>query len=120
MIEIVKSGPSLQIGKGADAAGKSPRKAFGINRVPRNDYLIRAHEGEKLLTKQEANQYKRNSSNGSLFLDKLADTIIVREEADIDKIVRKINKNISCKSWRRFVNYRAIIVVYNLQGLCYE
>ncbi|RRH41225.1 phage tail tape measure protein, partial [Clostridioides difficile] len=87
MIEIVKSGPSLQIGKGADAAGKSPRKAFGINRVPRNDYLIRAHEGEKLLTKQEANQYKRNSSNGSLFLDKLADTIIVREEADIDKIV---------------------------------
>ncbi|HBF2859974.1 TPA: phage tail tape measure protein [Clostridioides difficile] len=95
MIEIVKSGPSLQIGKGADAAGKSPRKAFGINRVPRNDYLIRAHEGEKLLTKQEANQYKRNSSNGSLFLDKLADTIIVREEADIDKIVRKINKKIS-------------------------
>ncbi|WP_131058214.1 phage tail tape measure protein, partial [Clostridioides difficile] len=95
MIEIVKSGPSLQIGKGADAAGKSPRKAFGINRVPRNDYLIRAHEGEKLLTKQEANQYKRNSSNGSLFLDKLADTIIVREEADIDKIVKKINKKIS-------------------------
>ncbi|MCK1926291.1 phage tail tape measure protein [Clostridioides difficile] len=95
MIEVVKSGPSLKIGKGADAAGKSPRKAFGINRVPRNDYLIRAHEGEKLLTKQEANQYKRNSSNGSLFLDKLADTIIVREEADIDKIVRKINKKIS-------------------------
>ncbi|HBG7232831.1 TPA: phage tail tape measure protein [Clostridioides difficile] len=94
-IEIFKKGPSLQIGKGADAAGKSPRKAFGINRVPRNDYLIRAHEGEKLLTKQEANQYKRNSSNGSLFLDKLADTIIVREEADIDKIVRKINKKIS-------------------------
>ena len=94
MIEIVKSGPSLKIGKGADAAG-GPRRAFGINRVPRNDYLIRAHEGEKLLTKQEANQYKRNNSNGSLLIDKLADTIIVREEADIDKIVRKLNKKIA-------------------------
>ncbi|CZR99287.1 Phage-related minor tail protein [Clostridioides difficile] len=94
-IEIFKKGPSLQVGKGADAAGTNTRGAFGINRVPKNDYLIRAHEGERLLTKQEANQYKRNSSNGSLFLDKLADTIIVREEADIDKIVKKINKKIS-------------------------
>ncbi|WP_227846693.1 hypothetical protein [Clostridioides sp. ZZV15-6598] len=94
-IEIFKNGPSLQVGKGADAAGTNTRGAFGINRVPKNDYLIRAHEGERLLTKQEANQYKRNNSNGSLFLDKLADTIIVREEADIDKIVKKINRKIS-------------------------
>ncbi|MCC0724794.1 phage tail tape measure protein [Clostridioides sp. ZZV14-6045] len=94
-IEIFKKGPNLQIGKGADAAGTNTRGAFGINRIPRNDYLIRAHEGEKLLTKQEANQYKRNSSNGSLFLDKLADTIIIREEADIDKIVKKLNRKIS-------------------------
>lgn len=113
-IEIFKKGPSLQIGKGADAAGKSPRKAFGINRVPRNDYLIRAHEGEKLLTKQEANQYKRNSSNGSLFLDKLADTIIVREEADIDKIVKKINKKIIYrKCWRGIINLISYLNIVN-------
>jgi hypothetical protein len=35
-------------GKDADASGR-----FGLDYVPRDDYLIRAHEGERLLTAQE-------------------------------------------------------------------
>ncbi|MCM3599395.1 hypothetical protein M3175_01525 [Robertmurraya korlensis] len=61
-------------------------KAFGMKRVPRNNFPALLHEGERVLTKQEANQ----SSGGSISIAKLADQIIVREEADIDRITTKL------------------------------
>ena len=45
---------------GADASGR-----FGIGYVPRDDYLIRAHEGERLLTAQE-NQIWNALLNGGV------------------------------------------------------
>ena len=45
---------------GADASGR-----FGIGYVPRDDYLIRAHEGERLLTSQE-NQIWNALLNGGV------------------------------------------------------
>ena len=45
---------------GADASGR-----FGIGYVPRDDYLIRAHEGERLLTAQE-NQIWNTLLNGGV------------------------------------------------------
>ena len=47
-------------GKNADASGR-----FGIGYVPRDDYLIRAHEGERLLTAQE-NQIWNALLNGGV------------------------------------------------------
>lgn len=38
-------------------SGAGAPRAMGVDRVPYDNYLIRAHEGEKLLTKREANQY---------------------------------------------------------------
>jgi len=47
-------------GKNADSSGR-----FGIDYVPRDDYLIRAHEGERLLTAQE-NQIWNTLLNGGV------------------------------------------------------
>ena len=38
-------------------SGGAAGRAMGVDRIPYNNYLINAHEGEKLLTKREANKY---------------------------------------------------------------
>ncbi|MDB0440775.1 hypothetical protein C4R89_14815 [Clostridioides difficile] len=68
--------------------------AFGLNYVPYNDYPTRLHEGEMVLTKQEANQYRSGKSGGNISIAKLADTIVIREEADIEKVTSKLVSSI--------------------------
>jgi hypothetical protein len=67
--------------KYADQA-KGQKKAFGMQRIPYNNFPILAHEGEKLLTKQQANQQKQGVQ-----VRVSGNTFVVREEADINKIV---------------------------------
>ena len=71
------------------------KKAVGMPYVPQDDDPVLLHKGERVLTAQENRQYKNGGSNVSI--PKLADTIVVREEADITKIanklVQKINQN---------------------------
>ncbi|HHN8461324.1 hypothetical protein ACO1BY_06585 [Clostridioides difficile] len=73
---------------------KSGSNAFGLNYVPYNDYPTRLHEGEMVLTKQEANQYRSGKSGGNISIAKLADTIVIREEADIEKVTSKLVSSI--------------------------
>ena len=56
--------------------------ATGLQYVPYDGYIAKLHEGERVLTKQEA----RQGAGKSISIAKLADQIIVREDADIDKI----------------------------------
>ncbi|MCD3223936.1 phage tail tape measure protein [Clostridium botulinum] len=67
--------------------------AVGAKRIPYNGYIAELHEDERILTKQETMEYEQRK--GGISIDKLADTIVVREESDIDKIAnalfRKIN-----------------------------
>lgn len=69
-------------------------RAMGTGRVARDNTLINAHQGEKLLTKQEADQQSSKGGLGNITIAKLADEIIVREDADIDKIVDKLVKRL--------------------------
>lgn len=69
-------------------------KAFGLNYVPYNNYQTRLHEGEMVLTKQEANQYRSGKNGGNISIAKLADTIVIREEADIEKVTSKLVSSI--------------------------
>ena len=69
-----------------------PRFASGSPRIPRDNYPARLHKGEKVLNRREADNYEKR--NGGFSLNKLADTIIVREEADIDKVITKMNREI--------------------------
>ena len=59
--------------------------ATGLKRVPYDGYPALLHEGEQVLTRVEADQRKNNS--GGIHIAKLADSVVIREEADIDKVI---------------------------------
>lgn len=61
------------------------RYATGLRRVPKDDYPAFLHEGERVLTKVEAD--KQDKAISGFNIAKLADSIVVREEADIDRII---------------------------------
>lgn len=52
---------------------------MGVDRVPYDNYPIMAHEGEKLLTKNEANQYER-STRGVRMVSRAMGTGEIRED----------------------------------------
>ena len=66
-----------------------PNRAMGTGVIARDNTLINAHQGEKLLTKQEVQQ-QSNSNNYTINVN----NPVVREDADIDKIVDKMVKRL--------------------------
>lgn len=82
--------------KGNSSKGKNKTKkegnAKGLPYVPYDGYETILHKGERVLTAQQNRQYNQGGSNVSI--PKLADTIIVREDADIDKIARALVKKL--------------------------
>lgn len=62
--------------------------ANGLASVPFNGYIAKLHKGERVLTKEENKNYSNNSKSVIIqkVIDKIADTIVIREEADIEKI----------------------------------
>jgi len=61
-----------------------PGYAYGINRVPYDNFPALLHEGERVLTASEA----RTESSPNVTIT--GNSFVVREEADIDKIARAI------------------------------
>ena len=72
----------------------SGRNAFGSGRIARDGTLRTLHEGEKVLTKQEADRYEKGTNTG---VNITINGLTVREESDINKIasqlLKKINEN---------------------------
>ena len=62
----------------------SGRNAFGSGRIARDGTVRTLHEGEKVLTKQEANRYEKGTNTG---VNITINGLTVREESDINKIV---------------------------------
>ena len=60
-------------------------RAMGVDRVPYDNYPIMAHEGEKLLTKQETKQTKENRP-----LEIRFENVTFTETADVDEIVKEM------------------------------
>ena len=95
------------IGGGIDAIGNFFGFAYGKDRVPYDNYPAILHQGEKVLTRNQADQYERLMSTrgvqvnqtgykpqpttggggNSIHIEKLADTVIIEKEADVDKVV---------------------------------
>lgn len=100
--EISKSrfdqyGTNMNVGsddKSKDKKKKGQGKAVGMPYVPHDNYEVLLHKGERVLTAQQNKNY--GNGTGSLGIEKIADTIIIREDADIDKIanafVRKLKE----------------------------
>ena len=68
--------------------------AFGSGRIARDGTVRTLHQGEKVLTKQEANRYEKGTNTG---VNITINGLTVREESDINKIasqlLKKINEN---------------------------
>lgn len=71
-------------------------KAFGLTRVPRDNFPALLHQGERVLTASQAREDDQESR--SVIVDKLADTLVVREEADINKIATALARELSRSS----------------------
>ncbi len=84
---------SIKKGSAANRDTKSPGGfAFGIPYVPYDDYIVRLHEGERVLTAQQARQSDNSSAGPQI---QVGGTYYVREEQDIDKIARALAKEIA-------------------------
>lgn len=63
----------------------------GIDYVPRNGYIAELHRGERVQTAQEAKESRQGGGKGlSLTIAKLADSIVIREDSDIEKIANAL------------------------------
>ena len=83
----------IKNGTTSNKGGKNKQgHAVGLPYVPRDGYEAILHKGERVLTAQQNRQYNQGGSNISI--PKLADTIVVREDADIDKIASALVKKI--------------------------
>lgn len=75
-------------GNGTNTYGGIDLKTFdgyatGLDRVPYNDMLVRLHEGERVLTKVEADKLGKGNLGAPVIN---ISSMTVREEADIEKI----------------------------------
>lgn len=61
------------------------KKAFGQARVPYDNYPTLLHEGETVLTK---NQSQQQNSGYNITIAKIADSVVIRSENDIDLLAQ--------------------------------
>ena len=66
--------------------------AFGSGRIARDGTVRTLHQGEKVLTKQEANRYDKGLNNTGVNIT--INGLSVREEADINKIANTLVKKL--------------------------
>ncbi|MCM0627451.1 phage tail tape measure protein [Lysinibacillus sp. OL1_EC] len=79
------------IGAGEGKKGGKKSHYSGLDSVPYDGYSARLHKGERVLTARENKDYSEGN-NGGITIAKLADSIVIREEADIDKFAYKLAK----------------------------
>jgi hypothetical protein len=82
----------LYSGRKSMLGGKNAElRAIGERKVPRDNSPYLLHEGERVLTKQQANQQDKKIQGQVLIT---GNTFNVREEADIQKIAKELVKQI--------------------------
>ncbi len=62
--------------------------AFGLKSVPYDGYVAKLHQGERVLTKSDANRLEDSLSSGGITIN--IDKMTIREEADINKVAKEL------------------------------
>ena len=92
-VNVAKKGASWVSDKLGLSEGK--KAAWGTKRVIGNDVPYRLHDGERVLTRTEADRYDKGQNTNSINV--VVNGLTVREESDINKIasqlLKKINEN---------------------------
>lgn len=82
------SGPLGNEGTRARQAGPRRSHSAGLERVPYDGYTPTLHQGERVLTAQQAREY--NNSSGKATPTIIVQNMNVREENDIQKIAKEL------------------------------
>ena len=72
---------------------KGQKSAWGTKRVVGNDVPYRLHDGERVLTRTEADRYDKGQNSQGVNI--VINGLTVREEADINKIANKLVQKIN-------------------------
>lgn len=78
-------------GETCPSAEAPPGNAYGLSYVPYNGYLTYLHEGERVLTASQNREYKRGGGGVVINMN----GVVVREEADIDRIAAELYRRIN-------------------------
>lgn len=93
VVNVAKKGASFVSDKLGLSEGK--KSAWGTKRVIGNDVPYRLHDGERVLTRAEADRYDKSQNAQGINIT--VNGLTVREESDINKIasqlLKKINEN---------------------------
>ena len=67
---------------------KGQKSAWGTKRVVGNDVPYRLHDGEKILTRSEADRFENGATGSGITIN--IDKMTIREEADINKVAKEL------------------------------
>lgn len=75
-------------GGGEETTSTGRKSAFGTKRVVGNDVPFRLHDGERVLTRSEADRLESNTMGTGITIN--IDKMTIREEADINKVAKEL------------------------------
>jgi hypothetical protein len=74
-------------GDDEDSSSTPSSHASGLSNVPYDGYVARLHKGERVLTATQAESSRGGAgAAGTVHIAKFADTLVIREEADVQKL----------------------------------
>lgn len=94
MVNKIKNNPITEfVGNAWNSLTGGGRSAYGTRRVTGNDVPYRLHDGERVLTANEARMMDSKGSVGGGVSINIS-SMTIREEADIDKVANKLVRKI--------------------------
>lgn len=85
-----KKALSNPVGLQGKLAESGAGRAMGQSRVPYDNFLVNAHQGERILTKREANAYEKDKGSSGVTINMYG--TVIREKADIDLLADRFVK----------------------------